>query len=144
MARMVASREKFAAFLQRERGTARFLVAVPNAFVAAPLIMATGAPVMAMGGYLGVDPILNPGDLARLARSGDLRFVMLGGFSLTPRSRISQQALSEWVRANGTPVDPSLWRSEAAAGRQTYRAPAAGVRLSLDPPELFDLTPASQ
>ena len=37
--------------LTADREAAKFLVAVPNANVAAPLIISTGLPVMAVGGY---------------------------------------------------------------------------------------------
>jgi 4-amino-4-deoxy-L-arabinose transferase-like glycosyltransferase len=117
-----ASTRKLVRFLQAQRGTERFLVAVPNAMRAAPLIVRTGEPVMAMGGYLGRDPILATRDLERMVNDGQLRFVMLGGFSLVPQNSPRQRALEQWIRAHGKPVDPALWReappaSEVAANR---------------------------
>lgn len=53
--RLDAARQKLTGYLIGNRGAARFLVAVPNANVAAPLIISTGLPVMAIGGYLGDD-----------------------------------------------------------------------------------------
>lgn len=139
-ARIAAAREKLVAFLNRERGTARFLVATPNSFAAAPLIVATGAPVMAMGGYLGADPILTRDDLADFVRKGELRFVMLGGFSLT-RPTEKQTMLADWVRSRGKPVDPALWRIAPSVSRRGVRpAPGGGY---LEPAELFDLRPVA-
>lgn len=120
---------QFVAFLEGERRAERFLVAVPNALQAAPLIVRTGQPVMAMGGYLGRDPILAPGDLAGYAARGELRFVLLGGFSLVNQRTPGEEALAQWVRAHGTPVDPALWRYAPAR-----RATASGA-------ELYDLRP---
>ncbi|HXD42758.1 MAG TPA: glycosyltransferase family 39 protein [Ramlibacter sp.] len=127
-----ASARKLIRFLQAQRGTERFLVAVPNAMQAAPLIVRTGAPVMAMGGYLGRDPILATRDLERMVSDGQLRFVMLGGYSIVTANSPRQRALEQWIRAHGTPVDPALWRdtppaSEAAAKPLAQRR--AGAQL---------------
>ena len=45
-------------FLQAHRGDARFLVAAPNTRLVAPVIVRTGQPAMAFGGFFGNDPIL--------------------------------------------------------------------------------------
>jgi hypothetical protein len=63
--RLDAARQKLTGYLIGNREAARFLVAVPNANVAAPLIISTGLPVMAIGGYLGDDPILTPSDIRK-------------------------------------------------------------------------------
>jgi MYXO-CTERM domain-containing protein len=91
-------------FLQEHRGKARFLVATPNALLAAPLIVRTGEPAMAFGGFLGNDPVMNVEAFAKRVENGDVRFVVLG---TARRSR----GFEAWVRAHGVPVDPALWRS---------------------------------
>lgn len=95
---------KLRAFLQEHRGRARFLIATPNALLAAPLIVRTGEPAMAFGGYLGNDPVMSVEAFARRVDNGDVRFVVLG---TARRSR----GFEAWVRAHGVPVDPALWRS---------------------------------
>ncbi|XSC44335.1 hypothetical protein ACF1BQ_043310 [Bradyrhizobium sp. RDT10] len=118
--RLDAARQKLTGYLIAHRETAKFLVAVPNANVAAPLIISTGLPVMAIGGYLGDDPILTPSDVERLASDRQLRFVMLGGFTLAPAKQTAAiDPIARWVRANGRPVDPKLWRLSASAGTPT-------------------------
>jgi hypothetical protein len=72
---------------------------------------------MAMGGYLGRDPILAPADLERMATAGELRFIVLGGFALVAPDTPQEQALAEWVRAHGRRVDSALWREPADASR---------------------------
>jgi hypothetical protein len=49
----------------------RFPVAVPSSTTAAPLIIATGVPVIATGGLSGSDPILTPPDLQRCVETGN-------------------------------------------------------------------------
>ena len=114
--RLDAARQKLSSYLMANRDAAKFLVAVPNANVAAPLIISTGLPVMAIGGYLGDDPILTPSDVERLASDRQLRFVMLGGFTLAPAKQAAAlDPIARWVRANGRPVDPKLWRLSASS-----------------------------
>jgi 4-amino-4-deoxy-L-arabinose transferase-like glycosyltransferase len=137
--RLEASRQKLIGYLIANREAANFLVAVPNANVAAPLIISTGQPVMAMGGYLGDDPILTPADLERLASDKKLRFVMLGGFTLAPaKQAAAMEPIARWVRANGRPVDPKLWRLSASPGTP-YRINLGNEWVEVPPPELFDL-----
>jgi 4-amino-4-deoxy-L-arabinose transferase-like glycosyltransferase len=137
--RLEAARQKLTSYLIANREAAKFLVAVPNANVAAPLIVSTGLPVMAIGGYLGDDPILTPSDIERLASDRQLRFVMLGGFTLAPAKQAAAlDPIARWVRANGHPVDPKLWRLSASAGTP-YRINLGNEWVEVPPPELFDL-----
>ena len=103
---------KLRAFLQDHRGDARFLVAAPNTQLAAPLIIASGQPVMAFGGFFGSDPVLSIDGFAKQVEQGDVRFVVLGN---TRRPRDFER----WVQAHGTPVDPELWRSRPAEPRRS-------------------------
>ena len=137
--RLEAARQKLTGYLIANREAADFLVAVPNANVAAPLIISTGQPVMAIGGYLGDDPILTAPDLERLASGKKLRFVMLGGFTLAPAKQAAAiEPIARWVRANGRPVDPKLWRLSASPGT-AYRINLGNEWVEVPPPELFDL-----
>jgi 4-amino-4-deoxy-L-arabinose transferase-like glycosyltransferase len=130
-----ASTAKLIQFLEAQRGTEQFLLAVPNALQAAPIIVRTGEPVMAMGGYLGRDPILTTRELERMVSDGELRFVMLGGPSIVPPTSARERVLAEWIRAHGTPVDPALWR----AAQPLSEGPADLSPARADPPRLYDL-----
>jgi 4-amino-4-deoxy-L-arabinose transferase-like glycosyltransferase len=92
------------AFLQQRRGGARFLLAAPDALLAAPVIIRTGQPVMAFGGFLGDDPVIGVEAFARAVERGEVRFVVLAANRRT-------RDFERWVRAHGTVVDPGLWRS---------------------------------
>jgi 4-amino-4-deoxy-L-arabinose transferase-like glycosyltransferase len=137
--RLDAGRQKLISYLTANREAANFLVAVPNANVAAPLIISTGLPVMAIGGYLGDDPILTASDIEKLASDRQLRFVMLGGFTLAPAKQAAAlDPIARWVRANGHPVDPKLWRPYASSSTP-YRINLGNEWVEVPPPELFDL-----
>jgi 4-amino-4-deoxy-L-arabinose transferase-like glycosyltransferase len=127
-----AATDKLLAYLQAQRGSERYLVAVPSSMTAAPLIIATGKPVIAMGGFAGSDPILTPKQLQGLIDTGQVRFVMIGGLRASRRRNANLEAIGEWVRAHGKPVEPELWRFDREATRQT-----AGARQAT-PAELFD------
>jgi 4-amino-4-deoxy-L-arabinose transferase-like glycosyltransferase len=103
---------KLRAFLQEHRGEARFLLAAPNALLAAPVIIQSGQPVMAFGGFFGADPVLSVDAFAQQVEQGGVRFVVLGN---TRRPRDFER----WVQAHGTPVDPDLWRSRPAEPRRS-------------------------
>ncbi len=95
---------KLQAFLQEHRGNARFLLAAPNALLAAPVIIGTGQPVMAFGGFFGNDPVMGVDAFAKAVERGEVRFVVL---ATNRRTRDFER----WVLAHGTIVDPSQWRS---------------------------------
>ena len=67
------------AYLLANRGGATWLAAVSSANQAGPLQLASGIPVMAMGGFMGSDPVPTVDQLQAYARDGRLRFVLLGG-----------------------------------------------------------------
>jgi len=139
--RQSAARQKLVRFLLDNRQGEAFLVAVPNANVAAPLIIDTGLPVMAMGGYLGDDPILTPQALEGLIAEGRVRYVMLGGFTLAPDST-ALDAVAQWVRANGQPVDQHLWSVYRRKRVAPYHIRRGNRWIAVPPPELFDMRPA--
>jgi 4-amino-4-deoxy-L-arabinose transferase-like glycosyltransferase len=120
-------------FLTANRQGERYLVATSTTMLAAPIIVRTGEPVMARGGFHGLDPILTPRALERLVATRQVRFVMLGDLSVVSRRLGAETAgrpIADWVRAHGTPVDPDLWRvpgPRSSAVRLYDLRPAAGV-----------------
>ncbi|MEW6349754.1 MAG: glycosyltransferase family 39 protein [Thermodesulfobacteriota bacterium] len=105
---------KLVRFLHANRKGERFLLATQSTRLAAPIIIGTGEPVMGMGGFHGLDPILSPEKLARMVEERQVRFVMLGALSPVSRRLGAEAAgrpIAEWVRSNGRLVDPTLWSS---------------------------------
>lgn len=62
--------------LVSNRGTARWIVATSGAMSASPLMLETGLPVMALGGFGGGDRIIDAEGFAALVRRGEIRFVL--------------------------------------------------------------------
>ncbi|MBS0526257.1 MAG: glycosyltransferase family 39 protein [Proteobacteria bacterium] len=116
----LSSDPKLIDFLTTHRGDARFVVAAPTAGLAAPVIVRTGLPAMAYGGFFGNEPILTVEAFAGKVKRGEVRYALLGGLT-------RPNPITRWVRANGRLVAPSEWLSMSPAGRW--------------PIQLFDLKP---
>ena len=140
------------AYLAANRGNARWLAAAPNAIAADQYIIATGQPVLAMGGYLGTDPPPTVDQLQALTRSGSVRFVLLpnlaaygqqggsqgkqggsqgqrgAGSAATPRAYPPGPAGARdtWVRTYCAPVSPGTYGGTATAQQSLYDCVAAG------------------
>jgi 4-amino-4-deoxy-L-arabinose transferase-like glycosyltransferase len=147
--RGIQNDEKLVAFLKANHADERFLMATLSARQAAPVIIQTGQPVAALGGFSGADPIVSPDRLDGMVEAGQLRFVMVGGlrgFGAFQAAQERQAALSDWVKDHGTPVDPALWRAPQQANRpdaQRARRRFGVVRANATPIELYDLKPAA-
>ncbi len=93
-------------YLTAHQGQATWLVATRSAMEAAPIEIATGKAVMAMGGFSGGDQALTVDRLADLAASGQLRYVLLLGNGGGPGvGGSAQAAITQWVLQNGARVD---------------------------------------
>jgi hypothetical protein len=91
---------------------------------------------MARGGFFGQDPILTPEGLAAMVASGQVRFIMVNdvwGLRRRPDVLRAGSAVAEWVRANGTVVEPAPWRAEAGG------SPRGGGRARPGSMQLYDM-----
>jgi len=101
------------AFLQRNQGAAEYLVAVQATARSVPLILATGEPVVTIGGYKSRDPYPDCMELQRLVSSGALRYVYLTSTKAASASSRggegsaadTLQETIDWIVAEGTVID---------------------------------------
>lgn len=108
---------KLFAFLAEHRSGAHFALAAPTTGLVAPLIIHTGQPALAYGGFFGSDPILSLDAFAAMAKRGEVRFVLLGDRMLESETHRGQ--FIRWVREHATPVDPALWHSAPPGTRRS-------------------------
>ena len=108
-------------YLLANKGDAEYLVAVSNAMSASPIILNTDEPVISLGGYNGVDPVITPDGLADLVDGGAVRFFLVGG---GPGGSNSESA--GWVQDNCQEVPQEEWQSPDAGeqGGPPGRAPS--------------------
>jgi 4-amino-4-deoxy-L-arabinose transferase-like glycosyltransferase len=66
-------------YLVANKGTSKWIVAANSSQEAGSIEIATGLPVMAMGGFTGSDPTPTLDELKRYIAAGELRFVIAGG-----------------------------------------------------------------
>mgnify|MGYP000940835967 CR=1 FL=1 len=131
-----AQNQRLVEYLTANRGDATYLAATLNANTAAPLILQTGEPVMALGGFSGSDPILTETELADLVAAGTVRFFLVQGANgpngnARPGGAVGQAGLTSWVAQRCPVVPAALWQPPAGSGG----APVAGPN---GPAQLFD------
>ncbi len=85
-----------ASYLTAHRGDAKYLVAVTGSQQSAGLILATGQPVVTMGGFNGQDPAPTLAQFKRMVARGEVRYVLTDGRGAS--------AITAWVEAHGTAV----------------------------------------
>ncbi len=92
-------------FLLANKGAASFLVAVQGALVAAPLILATGQPVLTIGGFDGTYPVPTLIQFQRMIDARQVRYVLLGGLGAFTGGFGSGFSISLWVQRYGKSVE---------------------------------------
>lgn len=90
------------AFLQENTTENRYLMAVPSSMQGADYVLATGRPVLYMGGFSGQDPVVSANDLKEMTASGELRYIYLSGGG-GPGG--DQSEITTWVQKSCSPVE---------------------------------------
>ncbi|QEH37394.1 hypothetical protein OJF2_59850 [Aquisphaera giovannonii] len=120
--------EGLADFLAANHRGERYFVATSSSMPAAPLIIRSGLPVMAVGGFSGQDPILTTDQFASIVEAGELRFAVedprgpggpgpggpgggrLGRGPGGPGGPgVENREINEWIRKHGKLVGPEVW-----------------------------------
>jgi 4-amino-4-deoxy-L-arabinose transferase-like glycosyltransferase len=98
-----------ATYLEANKGTSTWIVAMTSAMQAGSLELVTGAPVMAMGGFSGTDPAPSLAQIQADVALGQLRFVLVdgngGGGNGGAGTSTTAAAVSTWVTSVGKVVD---------------------------------------
>ncbi len=149
------SADPLVAYLSANRGDTEFILATVSSQQGSSIILATGEPVMALGGFSGGDPILTAQELEQAVASGKVRFFLLQGTGAPagPAPAVGvpvagdapvqrqpaagpgggqQGANAAWVSAHCTAVPVALWRgAQPAAAAQSVapgtNAPQQGI-----------------
>jgi 4-amino-4-deoxy-L-arabinose transferase-like glycosyltransferase len=96
-------------YLVAHKGSARYLVAVSGSQSAAPIILATGQAVMAMGGFTGSDPSPTLAQFVAMVKAGEVHYVLVGGNGGGGPAGGSSttSAIDAWAVAHGSKVPSS-------------------------------------
>ncbi len=98
-------------YLEANQGSAKYLFATTSSRTAAPYIIVSGKPVMALGGFSGSDQILTLSQLKALIREGQIRYFLLSGGGFGGGG--GNSALISWIEANTTTVSFSAYGGSA-------------------------------
>lgn len=82
------------AFLEENTQNMKYLVAVPSSQQGSTLVLATGRPVLYMGGFGGQDEVVTVDDLAAMIANGELKYVMYGDI------RGGNEDITSWLNAS--------------------------------------------
>lgn len=85
-------------YLQANTQDVEYLVAVPSSMQGSTLVLATGRPVLLMGGFGGQDEVVSAENLAEMVANGELRYVLYGG------DRGNKEDIANWVESSCTVV----------------------------------------
>ncbi len=89
-------------YLESHTQGTKYLVAVASSQQGANLVLATGRPVLYIGGFSGQDKVVTSSDLTKMVADGELRYILWGGNGSGPGG--GQSDISTWVAQRGTPV----------------------------------------
>lgn len=86
--------EELLAYLQSNTQGIEYLLAVPSSQTGASLVLASGRPVLYMGGFGGQDEVVSAEDLSEMVANGELRYVLYGS------DRGGKQDIASWLAAS--------------------------------------------
>lgn len=108
------SNTKLIEFLKSHVTNEKYALVVSSSQSADNLIIQSGEPVMALGGFSGSDNILTLDEFKEMVNKGEVRYVMVGGMGNGQSSEIMK-----WVEENGKAVDESEWKNTAGVNNQS-------------------------
>lgn len=85
-------------YLQTNTINTRYLMAVPSSMQGADYVLATGRPVLYMGGFNGQDDVVSKEDLAQLVADGELRYIYWSANDRGPGAGDAE--LSTWITSS--------------------------------------------
>ncbi len=103
-------------YLEQHQGTTRYLVATASSMSASSIIIATGKPVMALGGFSGSDQILTTAQLAHLVANNVVHYFLVQSGGFGGGGQGGNSALIQWVTAHGTAVPASQYQTSSSGG----------------------------
>lgn len=104
----------------------KYLIATQSAMVGAPYVLATGRPVLYMGGFAGDIPVVSIDDVAALVAAGDLRYILGSGGGMSGGR--SQNSISTWAATQCARVE-DLGTPTGGLSQRSARRVNSGVLL---------------
>lgn len=120
--------QKLLNFLEASTQDITYLMAVPSSMQGADYVLASGRPVLYVGGFNGTDEVVSAEDLAQMVQDGQLRYVYWGAQGIGSKGEITT-----WVTSTCTPVEGfNTSTRNFGAPDGTSPLPNAGARQAND------------
>jgi hypothetical protein len=108
-------------YLEKHQGSAKYLVAAFSSNSSESIIIASGKPVITIGGFNGGDPAPTLAQFERLVKAGQVRYVLVGNNSGGGPGGGGSSSIASWVTSTGKQVryggnGGTLYDLSAAAG----------------------------
>ncbi|GIM46619.1 mannosyltransferase [Collibacillus ludicampi] len=125
---LMTSNTKLENYLKANYREGTYLLATLNAMSAAPIILDTGLPVMAMGGFMGNDPALTVEKLQKMVNEGQVRYFLIPAASFGNQ----QTAVLHWIQSNCRVVPADKWKDQhSGSAKEQGRMGFMGSQLTL-------------
>ncbi len=122
--------EELLAYLSANDGQDRYLMAVPSSMQGSDYVLATGRPVLYLGGFMGQDNVESASALAELVAQGELRFIYWNTTGSGAGGPGGQSDISSYVAAACKPVQgfDTATRNMGAPGGTTRQTSPGTVQ----------------
>ncbi|MEI7554479.1 glycosyltransferase family 39 protein [Candidatus Chlorohelix sp.] len=108
--------DQLLAYLEANRGNSAYLLVTTSSQNASAIIINTGQPVMALGGFMGSDQTVTAQQFAQMVKNNVVRFVLLDNSGGLGRS--SSQSVTGWVQQNCSTVSSQVWSGSTSVNSQ--------------------------
>jgi 4-amino-4-deoxy-L-arabinose transferase-like glycosyltransferase len=115
------------AYLEKHYNGEKYLAATIRANTAAELMLKTDKAVMAMGGFLGTDPVLTTEQLAKMVKNGEVKYFLISGFG---GGGEGNSELIQWIERHCQEVPQAEWQPNAATAER--RSEQDGMPLPME------------
>ncbi len=125
-------------YLVSHKSSERWIVAVASSREASGIILSTGEPAMAMGGFTGSDRILTIDRLTSLISNGEIRYFYLSGGTDNRGGSAGNALVSSWVSSHCTVIPATEYggadtgSTTSPAGMQAGGLPGGGSNTLYD------------
>ncbi|GKX67182.1 glycosyltransferase family 39 protein [Inconstantimicrobium mannanitabidum] len=104
---------KLISFLELNKTNEKYLLVTASASGnASSIILNTDDSVMALGGFMGSDKIINLEQFKNMVKNGEVRYILvdsMGTRGMNSSKEDGNSAIMNWAKSHGKLVDKSLW-----------------------------------
>ena len=112
-------------FLLDQRKNEKYLIAVPRSVDAAPIILQTGYPVIAYGGFQGTDKALTVDKLEEMVNGGELRYIQIN----SSKGGGQQSEIAKWVTEHGKVVSTDEYENSENGQESDFKVNGSNLTL---------------